>query len=401
MGNKQRLRAERRRLDGQNLSVKFSVSDEDTEEGGVEVVLDGAGLDPDAQSADGTQIVEAAADAPPEVEAGTGDIDGDDPLEALRRQYEEVKAGKEAADRRAFDEAQRVREFEARLEASSKERDDANTKAEERAQQYETQLRERAAAGYVSQKTALEHAYAGEELKLANAKRAYADTLRNGDYDASAEVNAEIARITQVMTSYASSYHGIEAEERALAAGAEERAKVVPAREAPAEVRHDPVQPQQQGDQFETALASMHPKVAAWAREHKADVLDPARQKLAYAADALALAKGFAAGSDEYLDLLDEHMGYLEADPEPVQAPAPRQNGRRVNQPAKRPTAAPGSRASASSTAKKVWLTDSHRQQAKELGMSEPEFAKFVAEASENQLSPSQTNGRLMARYSA
>jgi len=64
-------------------------------------------------------------------------------------------------------------------------------------------------------------------------------------------------------------------------------------------------------DDFEAALKKMHPKVAAWAREHKDDVLRPEKKKLALAADAMAIAKGFKPGSDEYLNFLDEQMGYF------------------------------------------------------------------------------------------
>lgn len=400
MGQKQRLRAERRRIGDQNLSVKFSVADDDNEEGGIEIDLNDLDLGQPAQAADSDQTQDDVIEDDPPVQAAAED----DPLAVLQRQYDEVKASKEAAERRASEEAQRARDIEARLQATAKEREESDAKAQERIQEHEATLRERAAAVFANQKTALQHAYASEDLKLANAKRTYAEALRAGDFDAAAEANTAIASVTQTMRDYTNRYHGLEAEERALAAEAEERTKVPPRKESAAEIQPQAPQPQQQGDQFEAALANMHPNVAAWVREHKDDVLKPERQKLAFAADAMALAKGYTAGSDQYLDFLDEHMGYLEpgTDPDPVPAPAPKQNGRRVASPAKRPTAAPGSRASASGSSTKVFLTKWDQEQAKLLGYTEEQYARdFKQRAAQDQLAPSQTNGRLMARYTA
>jgi hypothetical protein len=399
MGAKQRLRAMRRETGDQNLSVKVSVAGGD-DDGGIEVELNDAALDQSAFAADdGDQAGTLADDdgAGQVIVAADDGAGGEDPLEPLRRQLKDATEAREAAERKAFEEAQRARDYEARLQSSSKEREEAETAAQERAQEYEQQLRERAAAGFASQKASLEHAYASEELKLANAKRSYAEMLRIGDFDAAAEANAEIARTTQTMAAYSNSYHGIEAQEQALVTEGEERVRApVARREAPAEVQPAP----QQSDQFESALTAMHPKVAAWAREHKDDILRPDRQKLAFAADALALAKGLPAGSDEYLDLLDEHMGYLDTGTEPEPVPVPvAQNGRRVA--SKRPTAAPASRATASSGAIKVHLSDWDREQAKLLGQSEREYATFKVKSTQGQLTPGQAGGRLMARYSA
>ena len=395
MGTKQRLRAMRREGENQNLSVKVSVAGGD-EDGGIEVELNDAALDQASLAADdGDQLDTVAADDGGGAVAIIADDGGEDPLEPLRRQLKDATEAKEVAERKAFEEAQRARDYEAKFQSSSKEREEAETKAQERAQQYEQQLRDRAAAGYASQKASLEHAYASEELKLANAKRSYAEMLRIGDFDAAAEANAEIARTTQTMAAYSSSYHGIEVQEQALVTEAEERIKTPPPRrEASVEVSHP-----QQGDQFESALTAMHPKVAAWAREHKDDILRPDRQKLAFAADALALAKGWPAGSDEYLDLLDEHMGYLDPGAEPEPVPAVQQNGRRVI--SRRPTAAPASRATASSGAVKVHLSEWDRDQAKLLGQTEREYAQYKVKSTQGQLTPGQASGRLMARYSA
>ena len=135
----------------------------------------------------------------------------------------------------------------------------------------------------------------------------------------------------------------------------------------------------------------MHPKVAQWAREHKDDVLRPNRQKLAFAADAMAQAKGYAPGTDEYLDFLDENMGYLEPEPKAKQSVKP----------ARRSVAAPASRSSGSSSSTRIALNQDDLDMAKSLKMSAQEYAKCKAKANEGQLTAAQAGGRLHARYTA
>ena len=63
-------------------------------------------------------------------------------------------------------------------------------------------------------------------------------------------------------------------------------------------------------DAFEKSLKTMHPRVAAWARLHKADLANPDRLKTALSADKTAIKLGCAPGSDCYMGVLNLDMGY-------------------------------------------------------------------------------------------
>lgn len=351
MGTKQRLRAERREAEQAeqraNLSVKFSVDDADDLANGVTQTDGGVEIDLGGQS--------DAAPLAPAVEITTEpdhEDEGDDPLEVLRRQFDEVKAEREASDRRALE-----------LEKANREQQAA--------------LAQKTVAELGNQKALLEQAYNVEEHKLSDTKRKYAEALRQQDFDAAAEAQIEITKTTALMGRYADAYAGLEAQEK-----------------APKQAPQAPQAPQQAGDPFEAALTKMDPRVAEWAREHKDDVIS--RKDLAFSADALAVRKGLKPGSDAYLDFMDEQMGYLEADP----APAPVQ--KQVPRVSKRMPAAPGSRSSTSSGAtNKVFLTEFDRDQARQLKMSDKEYAAFKLKSNEGQLTPAQAGGRLHARYTA
>jgi hypothetical protein len=347
MGTKQRLRAERREAeqatDRGNLSVKFNVNDVVDE--GVALVADGVEVDIEGQS-------DATAPQTVEVVTEEHEDEGESPIEALKKQFDEVKSAREASDRRALE-----------LERANRESQAA--------------LAQRAATEIGNQKALLEQAYNVEELKLADTKRKYAAALENRDFEAAADAQIEITKTTQLMGRYADAYQGLDAQEKAP-------------RQAPA--------PQQVADPFEAALRKMDPRVAAWAREHKDDVIIPERQRLAVAADAMATARGMKPGTDAYLDFLDEQMGYLEPDDEPEQVRQPVKAQPRT----KRMAAAPASRSSSSSGAtNKVFLTEFDRDQARQLKMTEKEYAAFKVKSGHGQLSSAQAGGRLHARYTA
>ena len=249
----------------------------------------------------------------------------EDPLEVLKKQFDAVKAEKEDADRRAFEAARVAKEHEAR----------------------------HAVAEIGSNKALLEQAYSAEELKIADAKRKYSAALQNGDFDSAADAQLEMTRSDGVMRQYATAY-----------AELEHRSKQ-PLQSTP--------QAQSSDDTFEEALRSMDPRVAQWARDHKSDVLSPKKQRLAFAADSMAQAKGFKPGSDEYLDFLDEQMGYSAHD-KPTQP--------RIS---KRAPSAPASRSSSSGSSRKVYLTEDDRHLARQLNMSDVAYAQFKVKAQEGQ----------------
>ena len=358
MGAKSRLRAARREAlrpseveARQNLSVSFSVDDtldEDENLAPTEVVIE----EDDKPEVQDEEIQ-------PVTEVDEPEDDGEDPLEALKRQFANVRAEKEAAERRAREHEQRAKENEQRL--------------------YQQQFSELG-----SHKAVLEQAYTTEEMKLSDAKRKYAEALANRDFEAAADAQLAMTRSDSTMQQYSQAYQELERREKAP-------------KQAPT-----PVQQTQSVDTvFEQALSTMEPRVAAWAREHKADVLKPDRQELALLADSLATRKGLQPGSDEYLDFMDEQMGYLAPEAPQSVREAPKPKPVPVQQKtARRAVAAPSSRVASSGGSLKVALTQDDLDMATSLKMSPQEYAKYKIKANEGQLTQAQAGGRLHARYS-
>lgn len=293
---------------------------------------------------DDTNVSKTETNVSPEDEieiqvAEKHETDSDDPLEALKKQFEDVKAQKEEAERYAFEADRRARESAASLQ-----------------QHQQSELG--------NHKAILEQAYNTEELKLKSAKQKYATSLRDGDYDSAAEFQDEIVRTNNLMARYAEAYDGIQQKEKAPP----------PQQTASA-----------QGDPFDEALKTMHPKVAAWAIEHRDDVTDPDRQKLAFASDAMATALGYMPGSDPYMEYMDQQMGYSE----------PTQPKTKVS---RRSVAAPASRASTSSNTRRVVLNDDDKRMARSLSLSDVQYAEYKLKAADVQTN---YGGRLHASYSA
>jgi hypothetical protein len=331
MGHKQRLRAGRQ----QALSMDDDEIQDDLP-GGSAVEIETQ--DPPATAQETVSSPAAAQE------------DRDDPLEALKRQFADLEAERNTERKRRED-------------------------AEARAREHETQLGRYEADQFSHKKTVLEQAYAGEELKLADAKRKYAAAIRDQDFDAAADAQSEMVRADGTMRHYAFTYQDLENQEKQ------------PKRTA---------QPAPQEDQFEVALKTMHPKVAEWARTHKDDVTKPERQRLAFAADQMAIAKGYNPGSDEYLDYMDESMGYIDQD-DAATRPAPPQV-QRVN--GRRAPAAPPSR-SASSTKGRVTthLTADDHRQLESINALMPEKQRVTVEQYAKNKYEAQKRGELNGGY--
>jgi hypothetical protein len=263
--------------------------------------------------------------------------DPDIDVEELQRTVETEKAQREAAEQRARD-----------IEAS-------------------WQLQQH--------KATLQSSYVEEEQKYVAAQKRLSEAHSNYEPDAAAAATAEMVVAAQRMERFAEAYNILDAQ--------------------PQPAPQQPPQQQQQGDAFEAALANVHPNVAQWARANRADITREDRWRLALAADAMAQAKGMPPGSDEYLDFMDESMGYLEPEP----SPQPVRQAKRQQGGQKRMYAAPSSRSNSRSPGSKVFLTDDHRRQARDLNMSDQEFSRYVADANKGQMTREQTGGRLRASY--
>lgn len=300
-----------------------------------------ADLEPDIQVVDAAEDVEEIkidglpdeAQAEPDIKIAETDND-ETPIDVLRRNLEEVKAEKEAADRRAF-EAERARQHAA------------------------AQVQQLSYSELINHKAVLEQAYSAEEIRLADTKRKYSESMQVGDYNSAADAQTELVRINNDMSRYQNAYQALEQKEQQFK-----------------------VQPQQApsvAEQFDYAIQQLHPKVSQWAREHKDDLLNPENQQIAFAADVKARKRGYTPGTPEYISYLDYELGYGADDGDPVPA---RQAAQVHSNHSKRAVAAPASRAAGSKTVR-VELDDFDKQTARELGMTQVEYAKYKLKSKE------------------
>ncbi len=418
MGAKQRLRAERRRAataEKQNLSVRFSV-DDDPEESGIEVDLQDQGNELDDSAA-----LAAGGDQDTDLSSGGAAVDVDRPhededddedgkaFEILKRQHDEIKAQKEAAEKRARDlEAAEARERTERERAEAAWREEQ--KRREELEEYRTKAER---DQLLSHKTVIEHAIANANREAETAEQSYMEAMANMDYATAAKAQKAIAEAVLSLNRLNEGYQLLE--ERINAPHEQETPRTELRQQA--QPVHQPERQAQPQDQFEAAISGLNDNDKTWLRQHKDELVSkPWREQLlrALAVQAETPAhlggEGLTPGTAEYHAYLDEGMGWARssdgsddgdddaAEPETRQ-PAQQQAPRRTVQ--KRPSAAPGSRATSSGTREKVFLTDWDLDQAKQLGMSEKQYAEFKRDAAKNQLTAGQTGGRLMARYSA
>lgn len=249
--------------------------------------------------------------------------EGEDPLELLKTQVESLRASNEAAERRAAELEARTREHEKKLEAS-------------------------AATELAQHKAVIEQAYQNEEMKLRQAQARYTACLAGGDLDGVGSAQLEMVQANSRMERFSEAYGELERKE-----------KEPPRKQEPS-----------QDEQFEAALRQMHPNVAQWVRTHKDDVLKPDRQRIAYAADQMAVARGYIPGSEAYMAFMDDQMGYSEvaASAESAARPAARRPLHRI--------AAPPSRMSSSSGSKQPAITENERKLAQSFGLTDEEWVR-------------------------
>lgn len=407
MGQKQRARAERRLADQgkQNLSVKFSVSD-DPEESGVEVDIGDATVDAGLSPATGAAQPNGLAAGGVEVEVDPPEIEedeGEDPIEALARQKKELDEARKSAEDARKEKADAEARFRADSERERTEREAAETRWRDE-QKKRTELE----AYKIKQdreelkhhQAILEGAYREADGERLTAQRAYAEAMATADYEKAAEAQVAMTDAIYKRNQIAEGYNRLK--EQIEAPLPEFVREPDP---APKQVAQP--QPQPGHDPFEAWVdaANLVDADKAYLRQRKEFIQsNPDNGATLQAAATLAEKRyKLKPGTPEYHNFIDEELGLAEAATEaqetPAPPPAPQPNGRRIA--SKRPTAAPVSRATASSTTTKVWLNETDIKTAQELGYSQEEYAKkFKSNPGKGQLTPDQAGGRLMARYS-
>jgi hypothetical protein len=311
MGNKQRLRAERRRLDGQNLSVKFSVTGDDDPEG-VEVALDGSALDPPTPSADdGIAIDLTPIPAPAPVVLDDADDDDDpagDPFAELQRQYEEAKSARDAAEARAKEREAAETRYRTEAEQARSEREATDTKLrdeQKRRDELEAFRIKAEREQLVSHKAVLEGALERAEAQRIAAQRSYSEAMASGDYDRAGEAQAAISDAVFERRRYA---EGLDRLKEQIEAPLPEYTR------APEPER--PVQQQHVSDPFDTwvAQANIPESDKAYLRQRKDFIqAHPDNGDILQSAARLAEKRyKMTPGTDEYHRFLDEQIGMAE-----------------------------------------------------------------------------------------
>jgi len=265
-------------------------------------------------------------------EQTTEEENNPDPVDVLKREVEKYKNLEAEAEERAAKERQRREELERQTATYG-----------------ETQL--------ATDKELLEQHFAVADSKAGEAKRKYAAAASQGLWEDAAEAQRELVRLETAMMRYSERYQELD------------RPKPKP--------KADPV------DAFDEQIAQIaEPDVRQWAIDHKADLMKPERQRLAFAANELAVARGLKPGSNEYLDFLDEQLGYemTQEDEEAPPAPAPKAAPSRRSP----SVAAPVTRGSAGQV-KTVTLTQDDKRWASQLGMTEKDYAKLKAASAKDE----------------
>lgn len=204
----------------------------------------------------------------------------DDPLVALQRNYDALKA--DAEKQRSEADALRTQAAEAMRHADAYRR---------RAEESQTEVRKTAVA-------AIDSAIANTATNITTLKAEIARAASVNDWETFAEAQEALAQNVAHMQSLRENKARTEAD-RPPQRRAEEGA-----------------------DESERFISTLTERSAAWVRQHKGDIFSSTqRQNKAQAAHFMAVADGLAVDSDAYFAQLDKYMGYTEnvsPPPDPV-----------------------------------------------------------------------------------
>lgn len=214
-----------------------------------------------------------------------------DPLKALQRQHDELLAKDKAREEAAAQE--RIAAEEARRRAIQAE------------QELEATRQQSADNDFNNVATGLEAA----EQAFNSAKIAYRAAFESGDPERLIE-----AQVT--LNDTQSSVNFLRASKAEMETRKAEQAK-------------RPAAPKPTGDPVEDFISRQSPRSAAWLRQRKHMIVDPAKSNLLTAAHYNALAKGLKGDSDEYFSHIEEYIGEKTAahlsPPPPPPSPGNRQ----------------------------------------------------------------------------
>lgn len=290
----------------------------------------------DPQAKDGQEGQPAKAEADGSKPATPAPQPADAGIEALKRQVQQAEAAK--------------RQAEAIARQKTEEADAAQRTA------IDSQV------GQITE--AINAAERDGEIAEAALKKAYED----GDFGQVAKIQRIISRIENRLSQ-------LDALKAQVAQQQVQSRPIVTEGRVPDPVLADPV---------EAFAARLSPASAAWVRQHPDTVTDPAVNAEMLAAHHRALRAGIAADSPEYFAFVEERLGFRQAqEPQKTAQPQTQQAPARQTQQPPRMPAAPVSREAPPSASKPngvvIRLTQAERQTARDLGMSEIDYAREKA----------------------
>lgn len=235
-----------------------------------------------------------------------------------------------------------VDELKARLEAA-----EARARAAEEAR-HKAELEAHAARGTVQETNLHLVTNAIDTLRQSSeiAKANYKAAMANGDYDAAATYQEEMA-------SHAAKLLQLEQGKQAL--------ESAPQPVAPVQRISDPV---------EAFASQLSPRSAEWVRKHPQYVTDPRLNQKMIAAHNMVLADGHAADTDGYFEAVEALLGVRKPAPDSAMSEAAQPTARRSTP----PPAAPVSRETRGGNI--VRLTAEEREMASMMKMTPEEYAK-------------------------
>lgn len=257
-------------------------------------------------------------------------------IELLRRQLEEKK--------READEARRLK-AEAERRAAEKEREVTNYKVEARD----------------SQLTSFVNAIASYERDAEMLERDYANAMQEGDFARVAKLQRQIAQVETKLNTLNQGRASVEEQLEAERQRAANPAPLPPIHQTPS----DPVEAQIQG---------LSPAAQNWVRANSYVLSDPVAKNAMTAGHFAALARNIRLDSPEYFSYIENEIANAGGN-----APNPAPQYRASNPQA---TAAPVSRSAATISRTpnsiSVTLTPAQRQAARDMDMSDEEYAEAV-----------------------
>lgn len=269
------------------------------------------------------------------------EIEIDDKIPEKEIEVDEKKEGdngaEDAAARQALQaQLDQFREEQARDRA-------ARIAAEQRAEKAESQVD-------ITRRDALTNAIGLVESEIVQASGAYKTAMENGDFEAAAKAQREIARHETRLVALEDGKKALD--DQGTASGAKKPL----------------FSDTQDQDPTEAYLSKLSPRSQDYLRRNMSFVTDPRQNKRMMAAHYMAEAEGFVPDSDAYFDFIDKKMGNQDAKT-PVKAHS------------RTTPAAPVSRSSSAASGdlggkKVVKLTSSEVATAEALGLTTAEYAR-------------------------